>query len=358
MKRNYGIDSLRMVAMFFVIILHLVGVGGICGNAPLLSANFIISQFFRTATYCAVNVYALISGFVGWNRTPKLSSLLNLWLKVICFCVGITVFTQFRAPELVGWAHLWKALTPVKDGMFWYFSAYVVLFFFIPLLNHAVRHVPPKEAALSMAGIALLVLSLNKSQLYTTFQLGGGYSSLWLMILYLAGGLMGRYELHRKLSKKQWAGVYLLSVLASLLPRLVLLMLKPEYWTPANQNMMVQYISPTIVLSAVALVGLFSQLELPGFGMKLVSKLSPHAFGVYLFHTHSLIFQTDIVGQFARLGTAPLYELLGVLLGAALLIYMVGTALDWGVSTALKLLKIDRLLKKADSLLRIGTPSS
>ena len=40
MKRNYGIDLLRMVAMVFVILLHLTGVGGICANATLFSPQF------------------------------------------------------------------------------------------------------------------------------------------------------------------------------------------------------------------------------------------------------------------------------------------------------------------------------
>ena len=119
MKRNYGIDLLRMVAMVFVILLHLTGVGGICANAALFSPQFFLAQFIRMATFCAVTCYALISGFVGWNRTPKLSSLLRLWVKVMAFCVLITVLAQLRAPETVGLGDLWKAFTPVKEAKYW-----------------------------------------------------------------------------------------------------------------------------------------------------------------------------------------------------------------------------------------------
>ena len=80
MKRNYGIDLLRMVAMVFVILLHLTGVGGICANAPLFSPQFFLSQFLRIATFCAVNCYALISGFVGWHRSRK------QWKKPYAIC--------------------------------------------------------------------------------------------------------------------------------------------------------------------------------------------------------------------------------------------------------------------------------
>ena len=75
MKRNYGIDLLRMVAMVFVVVLHIVGIGGIITGSELLSPQFLTAQLLRIAMLCAVNCYALISGFVGWNRRPGLSGL-------------------------------------------------------------------------------------------------------------------------------------------------------------------------------------------------------------------------------------------------------------------------------------------
>ena len=183
MKRNYGIDLLRIVSMIFVILLHIMGVGGVCANTQLFSPQFLLSQFVRIATFCAVNCYALISGFVGWDRRPKPSGLMNLWAKVILFCVAITVFTQLRAPEAVGLGDLWKAFTPVKEAKYWYFNAYVGLFFFLPLLNHGVRGISGRDAVFVMAGIFLVVLNVPNSKISQVFLLANGYSTLWLMIL-------------------------------------------------------------------------------------------------------------------------------------------------------------------------------
>ena len=43
LKRNYGLDLLRMVAMFMVLLLHTMGQGGILGhlNAPRIVHLFI-----------------------------------------------------------------------------------------------------------------------------------------------------------------------------------------------------------------------------------------------------------------------------------------------------------------------------
>ena len=351
MKRNYGIDLLRMVAMVFVILLHLTGVGGICANAALFSPQFFLSQFIRMATFCAVNCYALISGFVGWNRTPKLSSLLRLWVKVTAFCVAITVMTQLRAPETVGLGDLWKAFIPVKEAKYWYFNAYVGLFFFIPLLNHAIRSITGREAVFAMVGIFLLVLWIPRTRLSEVFLLANGYSALWLVILYALGGLMSRFEIPGKLPAKFWALGYLLAVLGSFVPRMVMLAFKPELWSPANSNLSMQYINLCVILAGICLVGLFSRLELPEKLIPTVKALSPHAFGVFLFHTHTLVFLTAIRGQFAWLGTAPLWELLGVLLGATAFIYILGTVVDWLIDKAMAITRLDRLLKLPDRLI-------
>ena len=348
MKRNYGIDLLRIAAMVFVILLHLTGVGGICASAPLFSPQFFLSQFIRIATFCAVNCYALISGFVGWNRKPKLSALLLLWAKVIAFCVAITVLTQLRAPETVGLADLWKAFTPVKEAKYWYFNAYVGLFFFIPLLNHAVRGISGREAIFAMVGIFLLVLWLPRTRLSEVFLLANGYSTLWLVILYALGGLMARFDIPGKLPAKVWALGYLLAVLGSFVPRMAMLALKPELWSPENSNLSMQYINLFVILAGICLVGLFSRLELSGRAVRITKALSPHAFGVFLFHTHTLVFLTAIRGQFAWLGTAPLFELLGVLLGATVVIYALGTAADWLIDKCIQITRLDRLVKKLD----------
>jgi surface polysaccharide O-acyltransferase-like enzyme len=265
--------------------------------------------------------------------------------------VLITVMTQLRAPETVGLGDLWKAFTPVKEAKYLYFNAYVGLFFFIPLLNHAIRSISGREAVFAMVGIFLLVLWLPNTRLSEVFLLANGYSALWLVILYALGGLMARFELPGKLPAKFWALGYLLAVLGSFVPRMVMLAMKPELWSPANSNLSMQYINLCVILAGICLVGLFSRLELPEKLIPTVKALSPHAFGVFLFHTHTLVFLTAIRGRFAWLGTAPLWELLGVLLGATAFIYILGTVVDWLIDRAMAITRLDRLLKLPDRLI-------
>lgn len=345
MKRNYGIDLLRMAAMFFVAALHIIGIGGVITGSELLSGQFLTAQFLRIAMLCAVNCYALISGFVGWDKRPKLSGLAMLWLKAVVYSLVITAC--FSPAEERTWLN---ALLPVTTGQYWYLTAYFGLFVLMPLLNSAVRNMPKRELSVTLFGILLLFCILPISPLTDAFYLHDGYSALWLAVVYLLGGYLGKYGILSRLSAKKWGLVYLGAVVFAWAPRMLVLKIRPFLWYNVYGNILIEYTSPTILLAAVSLLAIFSRLRLPGWAEKAVSVLSPHAFGVYLFHAHPLMFRL-LEGRFACLGTSPLPVLLGTIAGVSLLICLLGMGSDWCLSRLLRLLGIDRLLKKAEGLM-------
>ena len=346
MKRNYGIDLLRITAMGFVAALHILGIGGIITGSELLSGQFLTAQLLKTAMLCAVNCYALISGFVGWDRKQKLSSLGRLWLKALGFCVVITACFALTRP--LGWKVLLNAVLPVSTLQYWYLTAYVGLFVLMPLLNFIVSNMPKKELGLALAGIFLLFSLLPISPLTDAFRLHDGYSVWWLAVMYLLGGFLGKYDLQNRLSSKIWLAVFAGAVLVAWVPRMAALWIMPGLWSKVNGNIIIEYNSPTIVLAAVALVAVFSRIRLGGAAEKAIRALSPHAFGIYLLHSHPLMFQYAMEGRFSGLGTSPVPVMLGGILAAAAVICAAGLAADWLAERIIKLLKLDRLLKKLD----------
>lgn len=343
MKRNYGIDLLRMTAMLFVAALHIIGIGGVIAGSDLLSGQFLTAQLLRAAMLCAVDCYALISGSVGWDRRPKLSSLAMLWLKAVICCLVITAC--FRPAEWRTWLN---AILPVTTGQYWYLTAYVGLFVLMPILNLAVQKMPQRELTVTLGGILLLFSVLPISPLTDAFYLHDGYSVLWLAVMYLLGGYLAKYDILSRFRPRTWGLVYLGAVLFAWAPRMLALVLKPSLWAVGYGNILIEYTSPTIVLAAVALLAVFSRLRLPRRAERAVARLSPHAFGVYLLHAHPLVFRFLLESRFAYLGTASIPALIGTVFAAALGIQALGTAADWLLSTLLKRFRLDRLLKKLD----------
>ena len=97
-ERNYGIDLLRSVAMFMVAILHVLGQGGILKATEDSPGQLYAAWFLEIAAYCAVNCYALISGYVGLYAKHRYSSLAELWLRVTYYTVFFTVFFKLISP--------------------------------------------------------------------------------------------------------------------------------------------------------------------------------------------------------------------------------------------------------------------
>lgn len=80
-SRNYGIDLLRMLSMYMVCTLHTLGQGGILEATSEHSSQYCLAWLLEIAAYCAVDCFALISGYVGATARFRPINLLRLWLQ-------------------------------------------------------------------------------------------------------------------------------------------------------------------------------------------------------------------------------------------------------------------------------------
>ena len=138
--RNMGIELLRIVAMFSVVCLHVLGCGGVYTNAE--HAAYQVSWLMEIATYYAVDCYAIISGYVGYSeeeRKYRYSRYVSVWLQVAFYNFVITLIASYMLPGTQNATTIAMALLPVSTNAYWYFGAYTGLFFVIPWINKFVR---------------------------------------------------------------------------------------------------------------------------------------------------------------------------------------------------------------------------
>lgn len=172
-ERNYGIDMLRLVSMFMVVILHVLGRGGVLEATTRYSANYGLAWFLEIACYCAVNCYALISGYVGVCSKHKWSSLVYLWLQVEFYMIIFTAMFSIFQPGSIGIAELLKMVFPVVFYQYWYFTAYFCMFFFIPVLNLIVQTLE-KKTLIFITGSIFLLFSVAQTLRYAEIFGTGG----------------------------------------------------------------------------------------------------------------------------------------------------------------------------------------
>ena len=152
-KRNYGIDILKIFAMIGIVGLHVLGHGGILQNVQP-GIKYILAWGFEVLFSCCVNVYALISGYIGISKKQySISKLFQLWFEVFFYGVVIwllmSTFTQYEISGM----RLLEAIMPVSSREYWYFTAYVGLFCIMPLLNYVLRHINKTAAVKVVLGI-------------------------------------------------------------------------------------------------------------------------------------------------------------------------------------------------------------
>lgn len=354
--RNYGIDLLRIVAMFMVAILHVLGQGGVLKCCEALSINYEIGWLLEIGAYGATNVYALISGYVGIERKFKYTDIIKIYLQVIFYTVLVSVLFYFIVPDSVELLNIWEAFFPFVYGNFygqyWYFTAYFCMFFFIPFMNQLVHSMNREQGKAFVITVFIIFTALPTIFQKELFGTAGGYNVLWIGMLYLLGATLKHFKFGERYGKRIWLMVYLGCVFITWGVKFVF-----EYYTGIYQGQLlrgsylVKYTSPTILMAAIALVLLFSKMELGRGTRKLVKFFSPLAFSVYLIHVEPLIWNYFMKDRFMEYASYTPVKFTIFVVGTAFLIWFVCSMIDCVRFYLFKLLGISRIGKKKRRLL-------
>lgn len=342
-KREYGIDALRIVSMFFVVLLHMVGNGGILPFSEPLSGTYNAGWFLGVATQCAVNCYGMISGYVGLNSKFRYTNIIMLWLQVAFYTIGITALFWFINPELVGTVEIKSAIFPVYFKQYWYFSAYFCLFFFIPALNIVVHKLPKKQLEAILVSLLTVFSILPTVFERDSFHLIDGYSVLWLGVLYLIGAYIKKYGFANKCSVFRWLSIYAICIILSWALKLGIEKYQFTFFSDnVNGELPIKYISPLMVIAAVSLMGAFARIKPGKTASRIIKFISPLTFGIYLIHVQPYIWMT-FNKKLLHLLNVPVYEMIVRTIGVAVIVFTACMIIEYLRGLLFSLLKIKKI---------------
>lgn len=283
--RILGPDLLRLGAMLMVIVLHILGQGGILDAAPPGSGTWYAAWGLECLCYCAVDCCGLLSGFLSGGHRQHFSRLALLWLETVFWSLVYFALFRLLSPEAVGRQALVNALFPVVRRQYWYFTGYFGLSLLRPVLDAGLDRVGSRRAT-ALFFLLFAVYCVLPGLMYSdAFRLHGGYTVLWLVILYLLGALLRRSGFLRGL------GLFpLLMTAAFCLALTFVTVLRPVSLPDFGTFTLLNYVSPTVLLFAACLL-LLSVRARPRAGSRLLSGLSGASFGVYILHTNPLLWQ-------------------------------------------------------------------
>lgn len=354
-ERNYGIDALRILAMLMVVVTHILGIGGVLDACEPLSPQYGAAWFLEAACYCTVNCYALISGYAGIGSSYKYSNILLLWLRVVFYTISITVLFGIFMPEAVGATDYLKAFFPVMKSPYWYFTAYFGLFFFIPVLNKAINSMSRAQVRAVVAA-AVFFISVLQTVFGDVFGTAEGSGVLWLIVLYVIGAYIRKFDPFKRLTVGKALIGYLLATTLSFGFKMAAdaapLLFGEDNGTAAlvssYSDRLIRHISPTLLASAVFLLLMFKQIRISDRAKKVVVFLSPMAFSVYIIHAHPLVWENFMNSGFQAYSLLPAPVLAIAVPGTALVIFAGCCVIDMIRAGIFKRLKLKEKLEHAE----------
>ncbi len=341
-NRNYGIDILRSVSMLMIVMLHILGVGGILAGTAPGSGSYNSAWVLESLCMCAVNCFGLVSGYVVSTGRYRGGRLFSLWLRVVAEGLLVTALFAFFGTAPVEKSSWISSLLPVTKNVYWYFTAYFALFFFIPYINKMIASLS-KVAFRSLAtGIVMVFCFAGNTFGTDIFFVHGGYSFLWLLCLYILGAYMRTIPINQKIHWAWFAAAFVAFSVLAFIGKTIL-----------EKESLLNYNSPFILFSAAALLLLFRRIKVKGkFKIRTIGMLTRTSFGVYIIHTNPLVWNRILAGSFAGLAQLPIPLMIGSVILAAAVIYALGTVLDWCVEKFFKLIRVDALERAFEKLLR------
>lgn len=337
-ERNHGIDLLRLILMYMVCVLHTLGRGGVLATCVQGTAAYNSYWLIETLSFCAVDGFAIISGYCAVDRPPRYEKLVNMWFQAFFYSFVVTLLFAISglAPE---WktAHLIRAALPVTFGQFWYFTAYFALFFLTPILNPYLFSIDKRNA--KRAVLLLFVLFSCMESFGNVFKAELGYSPIWLMVLYCIGALAKQGEIFEHKKSLTLIFLWIACIVVTWIG-----------WVFFGISRLLEYVSPTVLTCGLIMVVLFSRLQMK---RTFLLKLSPFAFAIYLFQLNPVIWDRYLNGACSFIVQTPIAVGIACVFAIAACIFISGLVVEFIRVKLANILRIPALSKKIVSFLNL-----
>lgn len=295
-EHKISLDALRVVAILGVITLHVLG--GV-NTLQLTQGNRLVVNILLALTYCSVNLFGLLSGYLKIERPHHYSSIIKIILQTIFWCFLITLFctiffNQRTLGELIGNAF------PFMNDRLWYITCYFFLFLCVPYLNLTVKHLTQKSYKRLLFSLAVVMSFIPTVCLKDFFHVvNSGYSAGWLIFMYLLGGYYKLYGFGKGISRAKATVVFLLSNCVVILSKYIFEIILQGIGMETGASMIFYYYcSPFTLLNSICILYLFvSTVWKQNVFGKSITWFSGVSLGIYIIHAHPYCLDHILIGE-------------------------------------------------------------
>lgn len=332
-ERMHGLDLLRCIAMMMVVVLHFLDKGKILpdlGVGSSRNALGITAWVLESVCAIAVNIYMLISGYVLCEAGYKVSRLVKMYLQLWFYSAGIgavAILAGIVPAAEIDTYRILQLILPVSMGHYWFMTAYVYFYLFLPLLGMAVKKMNRKQHKITVV-MLLLAHCVLKSVLPVRLEMDGiGYDFLWYCVMFLVASYIRKYS-PSLFSKKNSVIFFMAGVFGAFAEVVAIGFVREKFGAlELLKSVSMEYNHIFLLIGSLGLFGLFKDMKLIGKAGRAISAVSAYTLGVYLLHENiNVRYAWQAIFSPERVNSVMM--LIGVTLLAAITVFTCGIIVD------------------------------
>jgi len=349
--RNPGIDFVRILSMYAIIIHHIL----IHTDIYKKYSQYRELKLMNMLTFWHVSSYGLISGYVGY-KTNKYSNLLYLMIWTLFYSCSLTYYINKYNPQFNTRKLMYKDFFPVVYEAYWYFTQYFGMYLFLPVINKGIKSLKKNELRTVFLSLifAFVVVKDYMNPKKDPFKMAGGYSSKWLLICFLAGAYLGKF-------KKNYYGIkifilFFLCIIIFYYSAYLCYIL--TYYSIDNakgfykikvmiflKSIFVMRISSVpMICESFSVLIFFTHIKYNKYLAKIIIFIGPLTFGIFLIHYHPIVKGTILKNLFLNdPKNLPLNKIIKLVLFRGINIFLICLIIDYLRHILFTILKIKKI---------------
>lgn len=335
--RNSNYELLRIVAMFYIILFHVILHGKVIENSfGTVSA---LALFIKCITIVHVNSFILITGYFQCKSSFKFSKVWRLVNASLFYKILVLLILIPLGVITLNYLQIIKEVSFFNIRQYWFIKTYIFLYFLTPFINKLINNMSKGEFTKLLLTL-FVILSLIPYLVGMEEFDNNGLNLYNMVFMYLIGAYLRFYPLDKsylfKKCSKQLFQVILISICImciifnvsilftsyvcrdlNLIFRDIYIRVSSGYW---------YYSNPFVVIQSVAFFALFGTFNLKS---KFINKVSSLTLGIYLLHDN--MYMSQNLYDFLGVKGKPIYSSRFILyiLGVTILIFVVCALVEW-----------------------------
>ena len=278
-ERKSNFELLKILSILLIITFHFFWHSGFTPeNGTLLKK---ITDFISMFGELGVNCFGLITGYFCINKKFKIKNVIKIFVQVLFYSMSIYLVSKFifniETP-------LYISLFALPLGVWWYITAYTLVYLISPYLNKIINYSKRKKN-FQMVMLLIILFSIIPTIfgiLYNNTEYLFYYNRfIWLIIIYIIGAYIQKYNIFLFSNLKKCIINLLFSVTL-----IIISIIAIEKIAFLNNSINTNYFwQPNSILMLYLSVSLFMVFKFIKIkNIPIINKLASTTLGVYMLH--------------------------------------------------------------------------